>query len=104
MSGAEQGGGGVEEGALYGEFGAGGGVGAGGVGEVEEGDVERWAAGSLLEPAGGGGGGGQEEEQGQSGGGGGERVAGDEGADKGPAVGFPQCGPAHAGSIAWKKS
>ena len=61
LAGAEEAGGGGEEGALDGEFGAGGGVGAGGIGEVEEGEVERGAVGGLFEPAGGGGGGEENE-------------------------------------------
>ena len=51
---AEEGGGLREEGALDGEFGAGGGVGAGGVGEIEQREVKDEVGGSWFEPAGGG--------------------------------------------------
>ncbi len=69
---AEEGGGGGEKGALDGEFGAGGGVGARRVGQIEEGNVQDRAVGRLVEPAGAGGGrdqGGQEKGGGEGGGG-----------------------------------
>ena len=65
LAGAEQIGGDAQEFALDGEFGAGGGIGARRVGQVEQREVQHDAGGRPLDPARGGGAGGEGGEKGE---------------------------------------
>ena len=48
---AEEIGGGAQEGALHGQFGPGGGIGAGGIGQIEKGEVQHQVGGRRRDPA-----------------------------------------------------
>ena len=65
LAGAEEVGGDAQEFALDGQFGAGGGVGAGGVGQVEQREVEHEVGRRPLDPAGGSGAGGEDGGEGE---------------------------------------